>query len=264
MSKDRLYTEKEISTILKRAGERQADQGDKETTGLSLEEIQQIAQEVGLDPGIIAAVAAELDHKEKEGSALSKLWVPEKLEAERVVAGTVTEEHWPEIVSTIESTLGVAGASGQVGRMLEWTYTSKTMQHKITCTPGEGQTRIRIFTNFSRLARVWMIPFSLYTLFLGFVFPFNAGLPALASVGIGLAASLLVYMLIRFGFTGYALRKERTLNKLLARIEKILPEEAAPLDHTSHSVAQPRLVIPEEGDRSDEASRAGQQRRKVN
>ena len=61
MAEERLYTEKEISTILKRSGERQIAQGQKETVGLSLLEIQQIAGEVGLDPAIVASVAAELD-----------------------------------------------------------------------------------------------------------------------------------------------------------------------------------------------------------
>ena len=88
MLKPRLCTEKEISTILKRAGERPVNQGSKESQGLSLEEVQQIAGEFGIDPSVVASVAAELDFvDEKKGGAWTGL--DSKVEVERVLPGEV-------------------------------------------------------------------------------------------------------------------------------------------------------------------------------
>ena len=57
----RLFSEKEISRVLKRATELQDVEGPTETTGLSMEELQQIAAEVGIDPRHLAVAVAELE-----------------------------------------------------------------------------------------------------------------------------------------------------------------------------------------------------------
>ena len=51
MSKKRLYSDKEISAVLKRAAELHGEQGTTDTSGLTLAELEQIAAEVGTTPG---------------------------------------------------------------------------------------------------------------------------------------------------------------------------------------------------------------------
>ncbi|MBO6793580.1 MAG: hypothetical protein JJ895_06700 [Balneolaceae bacterium] len=121
MSNDRLYTEKEISKILKRAGEIQASEREKVTMGLSLEELQQLAEEVGLEPDIIANVAETIDiepENEDEGF-LSSLMMPTKIDVEHVIQGEISEDEWPEVVAMMERHSGKAGISSQVGKLLE-------------------------------------------------------------------------------------------------------------------------------------------------
>ena len=45
----KLFSEKEVGRILKRATELQEDKGPADTMGLSLEEVRQIAMEMGVD-----------------------------------------------------------------------------------------------------------------------------------------------------------------------------------------------------------------------
>lgn len=55
---ERKFTDQQMALILKRAADRQAGDGD---ASHSLESIQEIAREVGIDPGVVAEVAATLD-----------------------------------------------------------------------------------------------------------------------------------------------------------------------------------------------------------
>ena len=57
---DRLFSEKEISTILERAADLQQTEDPSRTQGLSLTELQQIAAGAGIDPKHVAAAVAEL------------------------------------------------------------------------------------------------------------------------------------------------------------------------------------------------------------
>ncbi|MBX2819688.1 MAG: hypothetical protein KTR29_08400 [Rhodothermaceae bacterium] len=249
MSNNRLYTEKEISTILKRAGERQAEQGQKETQGLSLAEIQQIAGEVGLDPRIVASVAAELETTLGKEKGQSWLGLPVRAETERVLPGAVSVEQWPEVVSAIENAMGVIGASGQVGKMLEWTYTSKLVQYKVSLTPVNGQTKVRVHGNFTRLARAALLPFLLFFTLQGTVIPIGAGLPFWAGGAIGLTLGILVYFLVQFGFTSYIRGKERTFEQMITRLGSKVPlstVSSAGLEEGGTSTAQ--IEIPEEGE----------------
>ena len=243
MSNKRLYTEKEISTILKRAGERQAEQGEKETQGLSLEEIQHIAGEVGLDPAIVASVASELEMKLGNEKDKSKLGLPSRVETERVLPGTVSEDQWPEIVAGIENALGVIGASGQVGKMLEWTYTSKLVQYKVTFTPVEGQTKVRVFGNFTRLARALLFPFLVFFTLQGTIIPISTGVPVWAGAALGLSIGMLVYMLVRFGFTGYLRRKERIFEQMITSLTNKVPLHSGGMSTTKAASAPSRAQI---------------------
>jgi len=54
----KLYNEKEIGAILKRAAELSQDESGTNAAGLSIEELQQVGSEAGLDPDMILRAAA--------------------------------------------------------------------------------------------------------------------------------------------------------------------------------------------------------------
>lgn len=223
MAKQRLYTEQEFNSILKRTAEKQAEQGTKETVGLSLQEMQQIAAEVGLDPTLLASVVAELDSNPDTRKKLPWYQVPNKVSLERVLQGNLEEDQWPEIVAAIENKLGVSGVSSQIGRMLEWTYSSRFVRYKISFSPGEDQTKVRLFGNFSKVSRIWLIMSMAYSGgfgLLGGMGLFSEGV----GIALGLAAVLMAFTLVRLGLINFANNKERKFKHLLTEFEGMIDE----------------------------------------
>ena len=262
MAEERLYTEKEISMILKRAGERQTAQGQKESVGLSLNEIQQIAGEVGLDPALVEIVAAELDQNSTNEDSLSWLKTPNKLDVERVIQGVITEADWPETVTAIEKSLGVSGSSAQIGRMLEWTHTSKFAQYKVSLTPGEGQTKVRFFGNFNRLSRAWLIAVLGQVAVWSTLAGINLFSPA-GGIPFGMAMIFLVYMIMRLGFVSYINKKERTFRQVITHLERVsTKQKLQPASQENDTDSQKRqLDLPNEI--ADQTAHAPTARKKV-
>ncbi len=250
-SPNRLYTDKEISAILARAGELQRDQGSEQATGLSLQELQQIAADVGLDPSLVQMAAAELEGVGTEAAASPWLGGPLSLQIERILPGEVQTSQWADITHAISQAFGVVGTSAQVGQTLEWTHHSRRKQLQVTLTPVEGQTRVRIQGQFKRVAVLFFLPWTVLALIYGFLLPIALGVPALGSAFIGLFAMAMVFMAARFGYGKYARRHERSAAQVLQRLSTLIeaptPVQAAP-------ERSPSLTLPEAEGRSSAAT----------
>jgi hypothetical protein len=246
----RLYTEREISAILKRAGEMQADQGISETYGLSLHDLQQIAAEVGLDARLVAAAAVELDGLGKSKREFQPFGAPTTLHVERVVQGEVSEDQWMAMTQEMSRAFGVIGTSGQVGRTLEWTHSSRKVQLQVAVTPHEGQTKIRITGDFRRMALIFFLPWLFAGTTWGFALSAASGATMAGAASIALAIGMVVYMLSMLGFSAYARHKKNRANDLLRRLEDMIASRvAADSDSTAVPPAleaeQPRLSLDE-------------------
>ena len=68
-----LFSEKQVSTILRRATEMQQAAKTTDPTGLTSEELQQIAAEAGIDPKYLAAAIAEQAQQEVSAH-LAEFW----------------------------------------------------------------------------------------------------------------------------------------------------------------------------------------------
>jgi hypothetical protein len=118
------------------------------------------------------------------------------------------------------------------------------MQLQVILTPGEGQTKMRVFGNFSRLAAVSLLPLAFFCLVQGVVIPLSAGVGVLGSAGIGLAAAMLVYLLARLGLSAYIGGKERTARQLLKRLEGMIPEAEAGPVQAAQATRQQEVQVP--------------------
>ncbi len=135
---ERIYTEKEVTALLERAAELQvqAARHDDGRPGLTLPELETIAQEAGLDPALLRQAAQELDAPNR-----SLFDVPARASAthvyeERWVPGTLTMDEWEDIVAELRhrfdtdlaKAMGLpgygVGTTEQIGRTLEWKHTS--------------------------------------------------------------------------------------------------------------------------------------------
>lgn len=227
----RIFKEKEVSEVLKRAARLQEREGAGESagTGLTLAELKQIAGEVGIDPQYVQAALAQLEGDDEEEKTFSLLGGPFKFEMERTVTGEVTESEWERIVQEIRHTLGEVGKPGQLGSAYEWINYSQQQGYAsaITLSPKGGRTHIRVFQNN------WIVPFLSYFLPLVLFGTIGGGL--MIESGLGWIALLIwaatlatLFFVVRFIMQQWVKTERRKLKRLFDRIEAILSEQTSP------------------------------------
>lgn len=226
MSKSRLYSDQEISSILKRAGEMQATESPEETHGLSLEELQHIAAEVGLDPKIIAMAATELEHSGIEEKSYGLLGASTSMYVERVIPGEINQALLPEVAAKIGEAFGMVGRSGQVGKSLEWTHSTERTNLQVTVMPHNGQTKVRVIGKFPRVALAYFLPALIIGGFWSGMIPLAMELAPSIAFSMGAIGLILGYFLSRFGFSAYVRKKERGAEKLMRALDDMIDEPA--------------------------------------
>ncbi len=138
MTAEEKFTDQQMALILKRAAELQSS-GDEPAH--SLESIQQIADQVGIDRQIVADVAATLD--QPSGGA-SLLGAPSGFRLSRQVARTQAIDQ-AAILATIRDHLPYgAGEMRPVGDGIEWHAGPADNKTVVAIAPGPDQTTLRI------------------------------------------------------------------------------------------------------------------------
>ena len=225
----KLFSEKEVGRILKRATELHEAEGPADTMGLSLDEVRQIATEMGVDPRYVAAAMAEVEQGGNDDERFYWLGAPVSYEMERVVEGEVSEEQWVEMVEAMRRSFKLFGANSKVGRMFEWTHNRPWRQVQVRVISREGKTRIRLFARYPKAAAVtFSIPIALSymitSLFMTAMGRFDPS--GFASMLIGLMGA--VFLVMRYVFGRMVDEKKRKSRQLLNQLEKIVAEPLGP------------------------------------
>ena len=152
MENKKQYSQKEISQILNKASELQAQRdfsGDHE--GLNKEDLLHIAQEVGIDEEVLNQ-ALELYTLPELASRFSWLKGTSNIQDISVVDGEITEDKWEEIVQEIRRITGGIGETGKTGSSFEWEQRLKEIGYThISITPKDGSTRIQFVKSWKGL-----------------------------------------------------------------------------------------------------------------
>jgi hypothetical protein len=151
----RTYTEREVSAIIERAVERQrvAEEGGGDA-GLTLDEIERIGRESGIDPAHLRAAAAEIDDAgrtlaRQSGQSRTQVYVERWIDAPFTAAG------WEDVVADLRVRFGATIGSGfgstagetvqQVGQSFEWSHTSPLgVRTRVTVSPRGDRTRLHV------------------------------------------------------------------------------------------------------------------------
>lgn len=150
----RRFDDDEVSRILERAAEMQhrAPLAPRETSGMTLAELEQVASEAGIDPQHVRDAAAAL---ERDVPALSGgralLGAPIRLELERVVEGEIAPGAYEAFAETIRHTISSPGYVSTLGKSFEWNSANPQRVLRVTITPRAGRTLIRIEERFGNL-----------------------------------------------------------------------------------------------------------------
>ena len=221
----RRYTEKEVGFILQRATEMQrAEPTALDPAGLTLVELEEIAAEAGIDPGMLRQAANEL-HVHRPPTLGSRLaGAPVSVDIERVIEGELPWERLEELVPTIQAGTAGQGTASAVGRTLTWSSKkgSSMTERQVLVSVRDGQTLIQIQDSFGDLAA------GLFGGIMGGVgggvgFGLGGGLSALLGLGAGLIAIPLAtvtgsYFLARAIFTAQVRGREAAAHTLADRL----------------------------------------------
>ncbi len=152
----RVYGDKEIGQILKKATELQArEPSAPSSSGLTVQELEEVAVEAGIDPLFLRRAALELGTSPTESGFWAKVAGDEfVLVRETTVPGELKDDGFERVVSVIQMGSREHGQPSLFGRSLTWRAEtpSKTRTVQVTVTSRDGQTHIRLEENLQQLA----------------------------------------------------------------------------------------------------------------
>jgi hypothetical protein len=155
MSRDgsgtRRYSEEEFALILKRASEIQESSRDVPGTrsghGLSLDEIQAIAREVGIEPEAVSRAAGLLGSqawKERTGLAAALFGGPGTYHLGLEVPGRLAPEEYSRILEVIRRVMEHQGEASEVMGGLEWKTVGELSAVSVNISPRGESTSIQV------------------------------------------------------------------------------------------------------------------------
>ncbi len=217
----KLFNENEIGAILKRAAELSHDDSDTASMGLSVEELQQLGTEAGLNPEFILQAAAELQTTRRTPGKKNFIGGPFSYDREIVLDGEISSADWEEMITPIRNTFKDPGLVSTRENTYEWTAKSEGANAQVTARLVNGQTRINVFWNNPASAVPFMIPVLLsgiasLPIVLGALE--MTGFPATAAI---IGAVSTVFLLGRFGLGRYIDRFKEKIDQMIASFELI-------------------------------------------
>ena len=257
----RTYTEREIAAIIERAAERQAEADRREgAPGLTLDEIEKLGADAGIDPAHLRAAAEEVGTHGRVSQGTSGM-TRTHVHTERWVDGPLTSEAWEDTIAHLRQAYGAdlsaafgqtsAGEVQQVGQSHEWRHTSSLgVQTHVTVSPRGDRTRLRITqlvglssTRNEGIAYGSLIAGTLATIasVVGLVNT-DSGLVAFAVLALTFlaAAAIAIPVVTRLD----AKWREKKLSQLGDLADDLAPILAAPADRALHAEAGPASPEP--------------------
>ncbi|MGW8265100.1 MAG: hypothetical protein ACWGSQ_01965 [Longimicrobiales bacterium] len=150
-SKRRLYSEEEFALILRKATELQEPgpkgSGRRTGRGLSLEEIQSIAAEAGIDTQAVSRAAAllgALEWEEKKGLAAAIFGSPGTYHLEFEVPGRLLPEEYSRLLDLIRRIMEHQGEASEVLGGVAWKTVGQLSIVNVNISPRGESTSIQI------------------------------------------------------------------------------------------------------------------------
>ncbi len=141
-SQDRRYTREEFAIVLRKALDRQERLTQRDAgEGFSVEEMQAVAHELGLDPELVRQTALALP-VQRRGRLAAIFGGPEAYRLDYTAAGEVGEDDFGELVATVRRAAGHHGDVSQLLGSLEWKTVGEISQIHVTVTPRGGRTAV--------------------------------------------------------------------------------------------------------------------------
>lgn len=157
----RRYSDDEVQQLLKRAAELETEAPSVPAIrdGPTLEEVESIASEAGINPDLVRQAARELDSSSGGVTVLAPqtsgfLGGPTVFELQRVVRGEASQATLERLVPHLQRAADGLGHPSLMGRTLSWQSedSSKMRTLQVTVSVGRGETRLSVEERYSNLA----------------------------------------------------------------------------------------------------------------
>src|SRR5260370_39889221 len=132
---ERRYDEEEIAEILRAASEIQAGTSEMSGQGLTLSEVQRLAEEVGIDRAHVSAAAAEIGSSPLPKSRFRFWGAPARVLYDRTCDGLIGDEGWEDVVAALRAATGRPGVLSTHGASREWSGGAALTSTLHTATP---------------------------------------------------------------------------------------------------------------------------------
>ncbi|NVB39993.1 hypothetical protein G6O69_19265 [Pseudenhygromyxa sp. WMMC2535] len=223
MAAPKRYDDEQVGLILKRAAELQA-KSPGDSRRMSIEEVEAIAGEAGIDTALVRQAARELAQpKPREQSVNPLIGAASSLHFEARLTGEIPEDCFDELIFEINAALGEPGSISRSNRSLAWhsvvTQGQPGRRIAVTVTAARGETMIRIDERLQNLVGA---------LFGGIVGGLGGGGMGLIALPIVFAPTLVpvfvlgwfggAYALARMLYKRQVARREAELGALLDRM----------------------------------------------
>lgn len=215
MGHSRTYSKREISKVLTKASEIQADNDIFDNQeGLTEEELIHVAEEVGISRKALIEALHFIDQPELDAQSYSLIKGTSRIQNVSTVKAEISDEQWGDLVLEIRKVTGGIGKIRQTGKTYEWEQRKSEFGFKhFTFTPKDGQTRIQMVSSWG--------PFKMLAGFLSFFFAFVVTLvfvTEISSKQLSLIIALLVglggFAMSRFFLKSYFKKQKSQLEKL--------------------------------------------------
>ena len=210
----RVYGEKEIGKLLKRATELQYEEPTAPpAAGVTLAELEEIAAEAGIDPTYLRRAALEIESGVADGSFWAGVVGDElMLVREITLQGELPDIGFERIVAAIQMQSHEHGQPSLLGRTLTWRAetVNKSRTIQIVVSTRDGSTQIRLEENLTQMAA---------GLFAGTMagFGIGAGLGIGLPIGIEVLGSVLFSVAAPLGIMGISYIGSRAIYRAIVR-----------------------------------------------
>jgi len=138
----RRFTDREVAMVLHKASEIDEAQGDGSGSGLSLDDLTEIAKEVGISSAAIHRAVAGLDRRRPMSPTLAG--APLIRKAVHAIPGELNEQAIARLVRLVDERADGAGTISEALGSVRWTSSDRFKSTRISITPGGGETSIEV------------------------------------------------------------------------------------------------------------------------
>jgi hypothetical protein len=233
----RQFSSKQVRAILKRAANLQIDRdSDRASDGLTLQQLEAAAAEIGIDSSLVRAAAEDVSQGEASAWSRFIFGGPWSVESDQTVTGEFHAEEWADLVEDVRLRIEKTGVVKVSESTYEWESQGSEHVH-LSIIPKGPDTRIRLSARYGEMPHFayFVIPF--FSFFIGLAPAMSASkaghltplILLLCLVGIPFA----VFSLLRLLFGRFAQRRWRAFTGLANFVNERISRTQPAASHVS-------------------------------